>query len=299
MPLLPLPPWSVSSGTPLDGGPLPVSSTADVAGEWAPEIQAPLQAPLRDAIQDGQAALLLKYQRKSRYAAAQSDPGRATDEYLDEALEERGVYRQTGESNSAARTRMFAGQAVVSMPAIIAAANAILAQYTSVSCRYAEQSDGWFASSPGSSWSCHAFSRADAANAAHTPNYPDRLYPGAVPAGFGSLPLRRPPGLMPNIDQAGRWFLLRAPDISSLDNEIATVSNVGNSSFDAAAAAAAGRPGFFVGSGTNLADKNVTFVFSFAGQTADDVYTALISAVNALVGQGVRWSLIVDPNLVT
>jgi hypothetical protein len=290
VPTLPLPPWS-SGATPLDGGVLPVSSTADVAAEWAPEIQQPPVAPLRDAIQDGQAAALLEYQRASRYAAAQSDPGRGTDEYEDEILEEHGVYRQPGESNAAARARMFAGPTVVSMTGIIAAANAVLAPYTTISCVYAEESDGCFACSSSSNFSTHAFSNTDAGTAGHTPNYPDRLYPGSVAAGLQSLPLRRPPGCMPNIDVAGRWFLLRVPDISSLDNDLTTV--------DSSADTVSAQGGVFAGVGVSTTDLNITFSFQNAGETSNQVYQAVIAAVNPLVGEGVRWSMVVDPLLVT
>lgn len=297
MPSLPLP-TPLSDGVPIDGGLLPVSSPTDVANEWAPELQAPATAPLRDAMQAGQAAMLLEYQRASRYAAAQSDVGRATDEYLDECGDEREVYRQPGEPNGTYRGRMLGNQSVVSPVAIVAAANAVLAAYTAVPCRYVEESDGWFVGDGTTPWSSHVFATADVGGANATPNYPDRIYPGAVAAGLASAPNRRPPGAMPNIDTCGRWFLLRVPDISALDTEIAAVFNGSQNEPTSGYEGAGAVGGFFCGAGSTLTDQNISFVFDFTSTTVDGVYNALVSAVNAIVGEGIRWDLIVDPALV-
>ncbi len=286
MPLLPLPP--LSDGVPIDAGVLPVSSTTDVSNEWAAELTQPTTAPIRDAIIDGQAEALLAYQRASRYAAAQSDPARATGIYQDEiGSYERGVHRQPGEDDTPYRARYLGFQGVVDPNDIIAAANAVLAPYTTISCRYAESSDGWFLNDGGNAWSSHVFDSAGGSLGSpnETPQYPDRLYPIATAAGLTSIPNRRPPGAFVNEDTFGRWFLLRAPDISAVDTTVAAL-------FDATAPTDGS--GFFLTDGSGSFGGE--FLFDFAS-TANDIYNALIGAVDVLVGQGVRWSMTVEAGL--
>lgn len=281
MPGLPLPP--LTDGTPLDTGELTVDDRADVAAVWAPEIQQPTTAPVRDAIQDGQTAALLEYQRRRRYAAAQSDPLRASGAYADEiGSYEHGVHRQPGELDAAYRARYNAYPSVVDPLDVVAAANAVLAPYTATPCFYAESIDGWFLNDGGAAWSSHVFDGL-LGGEHEVPNYPDRLYPDATPGGLTSLPARRPPGCMP-ADPGGRWFLLRAPDISALD------STVGAFYDDAGSSDGEGR---FFADGTG---SDFTCFYDF-NSTATGVYNALIGAVNAIVGQSIRWSLYVDPNL--
>jgi hypothetical protein len=306
MPTLPLPDDFGTNGVCLDGGDLPVNSVTDVASEWAKEIQLIPVAPVRDAIEAGQTALLLEYQRRASYAAAQSDPARATDEYLDEILEEYGCPRKSGQTDDQARAVMFSTPPVVSPTAILTVANGVLSQYTAVSCRYAEHSDGWFVTNGfiSGGWSSHVFATADNGTSTCTPNYPDRP----------QTPNRRPPGAMPNQNTYGRWFLLRVPDISSLDDNIA--SSFGGDLFlggvyhgpssqnePAPSVGAPGIPetsasvgGFFVGSGSSA--TNTTYVFGFASDTVDGIYNSMISAINNAVGAGIRWDLVVDPQLV-
>lgn len=291
MPTLPLPP--LQYGVPLDCGRLPVADTDDVSAAWAQEMNDAQQAPVRDAIKAGQLAGLRKYQKLSRYSAAQSDQLRATGEYQDEIFgEERGIRRQTGETDDAYRARALAFEATVDPEDIIAAANAVLAPYTSISCRYAEQSDGWFLSDTATTdeggtriWSSHLFDAPGAAS--QVPSYPDRGYV-ADPSTLVACTGRRPPGAMPNFDAQGRWFLLRCPDISPIDS-----SSVPAYAGDQAASNASG---FFLGAGTS-GTANISCLFDYSS-TADQVYQALIGVVQNIVGHSIRWSLVVDPNLV-
>ena len=213
MPTLPLP---ANLDSCIDGGDLPVTSITDVANEWAIEIQSVPIAPVRDAIQTGQTDLLLAYQTDASYSAAQSDPGRATDEYLDEILEEYGCPRKMGQTDDQARTVLFSAPPVISPNAVCEIANAVLAPYTVTQCRYAEKSDGWFVCNGEAEWSSHVFASADNGSFNCAPNYIDR------PQSYN----RGAPGAMPNVDTYGRWFLLRAPDISSLDSELAASYDV-------------------------------------------------------------------------
>lgn len=290
MPNLPLPP--LPGGVPIDCGPLPVADEDDVSAQWSPEINESQSAPVRDAIKGGQLALALEYQKRARYAAAQSDPLRATGEYEDEIFGyERGIQRQKGESHDAYRARGLSFEGTVDPNDIIAAANAVLAPYTSISCRYAEQSDGWFLSDTATTdhggtriWSSHLFDAPG--NAANVPSYPDRAYAND-PSTLTSIPNRRPPGAMPNFDTQGRWFLLRCPDISPVDATTVPVY--------AGDQVASNTSGFFIGAGT-AGTANISCLFDFSS-TSDDVYRAVIGAVNRLVGHSMRWSLVVDKNL--
>jgi hypothetical protein len=120
-----------------------VDDTSDVADVWSKDVMAAPVAPYRDAIISGETSMMLAYQDDAGYAAGQSDPLRATEEYL--ALiagDEYATYKQPGESDEALRARMFAARATVSPAAIVAAANAVLAPYTSVSAKYFEHLDG-------------------------------------------------------------------------------------------------------------------------------------------------------------
>lgn len=296
MPQLPLPP--LLDGVPIDAGDIPVGSVEDVENEWSADVMGPEVAPVRDAIIAGQTAMLLQYQAQSRYAAAQSDVLRATGEYLDEIGGERSVFRQPSEVGAAGdvtyRARILTRPSVVDPLDVIAAANAILAPYTAISCRYAERSDGVFlASSTASTWSSHLFQTgpspqqtSDAPGPHEVPNYPDRLYPDATATGLQSIANRRPPGAMLNEDSYGRWFLLRAPDISLVDTTVAALET----------AAPADGSGFWLGSGTTTTDQNATYLFSFVS-TVDQVYAALVGAVEAIRGHSMRWTLTVDPYL--
>ena len=197
----------------IDAGSLPVVDEDDVLAAWSGDLASLQTAPVRDAIVAGQLAGLTEYQRATAYAAAQSDSLRATGEYLDEIGSfERGVKRGTGETDDAYRARVNATPSTVDPLDVLAAANAVLAAYTDVACRYAEHSDGVFPGSPtaaslfagasyartatATSFSAHAFAdqrspslfTAADGGAGATPNYPDRQY--------AAIPGRRPAGTM-------------------------------------------------------------------------------------------------------
>ena len=288
MPTLPL---SLTDGVPLNTGDQVVNVQADIAGEWSQDIQAPEVAPVRDAIQAGQLALMLAYQSAANYAAAQSDPLRATGEYLDEIGEERSVRRQLGELDPSYSGRVNAIPAVVTPSAIVAAANAVLAPYTAISCTYSERSDGCFLGQGDTNWSAHLFVTQAARS---TPYYPDRLYPGTVefffstPTGLLPIAARRPQGAQLNADTYGRLFELRAPDISGIDSVVAAL-------FDGTESDPT--EGLFLGlTADGTSAQNVSYLTAYAS-TADAVYNALIGAVQAIVGQSIRWQLYVDPTL--
>lgn len=123
--------------------PLPVETVDDVIAEWSTDVyDATTYQPILQAVIAGQAAMLLAYQDASAFAADQSDPLRATDEYEDEIGWELAVHRQKNQGDDDYRSRFFR-EATVSPEDIIAAANTALAPFTSTSCVYFEHLDAW------------------------------------------------------------------------------------------------------------------------------------------------------------
>lgn len=309
MPILPCPP--LPPGVPLDGGALPVSSTADVQGEWSEDMLAATSSPIRDAIIAGHLAMLQEWQRRSRYAAAQSDILRATDEYLAELLEERGVQKQPGETDYQYLTRALGGPgSLVSPAAVLVTALSFLTPYTSILPVYEERSDAWFTfnETSGPAW-CPTLQYGDAVTAATTPVYPDRLYlqtPGGSTANV--IPQRMPQGARPNSDSYGRWFLLRVPEIGALSLDFETVVGIDSNNLSTAVFTAPtdsyGLFSLYTSQGTSFGAGNPAINraggFAFLRQeslTSQQVYQAMIDDINSIIDMSVRWTLVVDPNL--
>src|ERR1019366_5944122 len=290
MPTLPL---TLDDGVPIDGGDLPAASAADVAAEWAFELQQPTTAPIRDAIQAGETAMLQEYERRSQYAAGQSDRLRATSEYLDEIGNENGIDRQDGETDVAYMARVNGIQSVTDPNDIIAAVNAILAPFTAVQARYLERSDGCFVGDGTTTWSSHAFRGTQATpydlptpiTTNNTPNYPDRLYGSSTPAGLKAIANRMPGRARVFNGLDGRYFEIRIPDLAPLDQSVP-------SAFDGTQANVAG--GFFAGNGTS--GINTTFLWSSSASEVS-VYNQIVSTVEKMRGHSMRWTLLVDPCL--
>lgn len=286
MPTLPLPPIT-GQGVAIDSGDLPVASTADITAVWSEDVMQVEVAPIRDAIIAGQLAALLAYQRASRYAAAQSDRLRATGEYLDEIGEEQSINRaSSNEDDTTYRSRVNTPKNTVDPNDIIAAANEILAPFTPISARYYEHSDGVFASNPATTtWSSHAFQPTDGGPNA-TPNYPDRYY--------ALLPNRRPSGQVAFLSSYGRQFTLRVPEISLIDTTVSAAYQLGNPLPPETPAAGGGN---FAGQPADgVLALNITFAWNITA-TADQVYDAIVDAVEAIRGHSIRWSMLSDPNL--
>lgn len=118
--------------------------------------------------------------------------------------------------------------------------------------------DGWFVHASSDVSVWDSFVGAD-------PEYPDRLYdvfPGQLPG--GAVPATGKP----------RRFHVRLPVLDAANENFAFVSSVGD--------------GPYVGTDA--------FVF-VDGKTADELYAAIVSRVSAVKGQGISWSLLVDPRL--
>src|SRR5262245_5171408 len=91
------------------GGDLPVSSEDDVRKVLPDLAQGPAdEAPVREALVAAQQTMFERWQEASAYAAAQSDPTRATGIYLVGHAEDRELVKREGEDDEAFRERMFA-----------------------------------------------------------------------------------------------------------------------------------------------------------------------------------------------
>jgi hypothetical protein len=282
MPTLPL----VDPDVVIGGGDVPVNDTSDVLALFPSCLQTDDPAPVRDALVSAMSAMFARYQELSAYAAAQTDLLRATDVCLDAKCADRGVYRQAGEQDEPLRDRALAVPALCTPSAICAAADAVLAPYTSVKSQYCEASlDRWFVRSHGSAWSSHVYP----ATTTRAPNYPDRLYPeDSVANGGLSRHQSTPGGAMVFNDARGRMFVLRVPDISPIDDSILPIRSRSNHLL--------GSPplGMFVGSGAS--SLNASYPRANPA-TALGVYQAVADSVNRIKGQGIRWRLYADPKL--
>jgi hypothetical protein len=254
------------------GGQTPVTSAADVLAEYPLRVQQEPIAPVRDAVVELQTEALLAYQDAASYAAAQSDPTRATGVYLEEFTNEVSIFRQDSEEDEALRTRLFSPPSVVTPQAIKAAVDALLAPVTDKqSVLWESVADRWFVSGT-ADW--HSFVADGIADM--RPDYPDRRYdlrsnsaPGG-PAAFN--------------ESNGRMFVLRLPEIEAADGEGA---------FPRRPLDLHDTDRFYVNDGSG--DWH-GFAFS-GGQSAHAIYGAIVNTVESIRGHGVRWLAFVDPKL--
>jgi hypothetical protein len=274
LPILPLP----SGGAAIGGGDLPVSDATDVLAEF-PEVHRSIDsAPVRDAFCESFATGFVVYQDVAHRAAAQCDPTRATGDYLTSLALERGVARARGELDEDLRARMFESRGVVSPQAIVDAVNRIIAPYTNIECEFVEpEMDGLFVHD-GSVTSWDSFIGTD-------PRYPDRLYVDETTENGGLfIENNRPGGAVPSQGLL-RNFHLRIPSLDAADEDFAFVIDssdlimpIGNGSDT---------------SGSESDGSVATSVF-FGGQTANELYDTIIGQVEAIKGQGISWSMLVD-----
>ncbi len=278
MPTLPVPLPFVPAG-----GDLPVVDADDVRRELPAQMQGPADgAPVREGLVAAQTAMFLEWQYASANAAAQSDPTRAADFYLDGHGEDRTCIRARGESDDAYRARMLAIPDIVTPTAIVAAVNAILAPYTAIECQLFEGLDRWFPSDglTASRWLSFIGAR---------PDYGTRYYdlrPNSSPGGawvFG--------------DDYGRYFVIRVPVLANLNgSHFFVYDGTVNENQNGGEVRRA-----WIHDGTNTggteANGHVASFVNVGLGTALDVYQAIADTVQVLKGAGVRWQLIEDPKL--
>lgn len=274
--------------TPVDGLPLPVASSTDVLAILPVEIRRPTIAPVRDALAAALTEILLEYQRRATQSAGLSDILRASGRHLEGLAADHGVFKQPGESTDALRLRTLTVAALATPERILSAVNTILAPFTSITAKYFESEvDCWFVDDGTSTWSSHVFNGVSEAS----PHYADRLYPDdEVENGGDVVEEREVLGAWAFADGLGRYFVLRLPPIQAFDDD-------GTYAFSDVAA----DDGMFVADGSDTSgaesDGSVT-AFIFEDQTlSDEVYAAIVSTVELLRGQSMRWQAYVDPLL--
>lgn len=314
MPNLPLP----LGGTALSGGDLPVSDASSVLAVFPDFLKSSDPAPVRDAIVAALVAMFTSYQDLAAYCAAQSDVLRATGTYLDGLLNDRGVRRQVGENDDDYRARGLAFQQVVTPAAIVAAANSILAPVSNVEAQCFDATlDRAFLGGEigfGTVIGTRSFP-------GFAPHYLDRLYPDDEATNGVARDNCDPGGMWLFSDLFGRYFVLRIPDIATLDSVLqlcyagvrldpsdALVPELGGATPASSAAipsgylaSSLGGTGLFLGDGSNSsgaeADGSVaTFMFATSTDSAR-VYQLIANTVERIKGHSMRWKLYVDPNL--
>ena len=260
MPNLPLP----TGESNLTGGDVPVSSEEDVLAEFPRKIRTASVAPVRDGIVAGFTEGFKAYQNIAARAAAQCDPMRATGDCLKSFAEERQVIPGRNESEESVRARLFLAPQCVTPEAIRSGVNKLLESYTDKQCTVSELDlDGWFVHDGTAVWD--SFIGAD-------PEYPDRYYE--------DLPYRKPGGAVPSW-RYPRSFLMRIPPLEANNSNIAYVLD--------------SNAGIFVGDDTGAAGV-AWFAFENP-KTAEELYSTIVGLVSTVKGQGISWSLVVDPTL--
>ncbi len=263
MPVIPLP----FGGAPLHGGAVPVTSSEDVLAEFPRPQRNPASAPVRDAFAAAFAAGFIEYQRQSTRAALQSDPLYATGLYLKSFAEEHAVVAAPGESEESVRARLFLAPEVVTPDFIVAGVNAILAPHSPIGCHLSElELDGWFVHDGDAEWDSFI---------GEEPDYPDRYY--------DETPYLLPGGAVPSWGYI-RSFLLRVPPLELSDDDFTYVLDADDD-------------GIFIGDGSDPADDSVDVYIYDSPYTSDELYAAIVGYVEKVKGQGITWSLVVDPDL--
>jgi hypothetical protein len=261
-----------------------VTADADVAKILPPEYTEEPIAPVRDGLVRAHAAQQIAYQEKSDYAAEQADIGRARGRYLTGLGSDRGFHRQGSEEDEDFRARALAVPETVTPDAIVAAVNAILASVGAGECQYLESvADRLYVNATGGTGNY-------AGLLGVSPISPMRLYPEDAAIHGGSFRSNSSPGgAWVFGDHVGRFFILRVPNLASLDTAMPTPW----SSSSTAAQRALGTGSLFP---RNTAQQNQAFVYQNP-HSALDVYKRIADTVSALVGQSVRWMMISDTRL--
>jgi len=256
------------------GGDLPVRAPEDVLAAYPARVAKEETAPVRDAIVAGQVALFQRYQEASDYAAAQSDPTRATGIYLEGFTSDVGIHKQTGEDDEELRDRLFSPPSLVTPNAIKAAVDGVLARYTDKRCYlYESIADRVYVNDRAdTAWKLYVGARGQTMN----PDYPDRRY---------ALRERSEPGgpIVFSRTARGRFFIVRIPNLDAFDDQLAY-------GYDRASVS---RDRLFV---FDRGSASSTYVFD-AGRSAASAYATIINSVEQLRGHGIRWRLLVDTKL--
>lgn len=259
-------------------GPRPITSAADVAARLPRLLAEPVLDPIRDALVEALTSMLIEWEYRVDYAAAQSDPARAVRQYLTALSKDRSFGRARGEEDEAYRERAQRSQSVIEQ-AVAAGVNVILAPFTNLQCQLVDRVlDGWFlhdgTDGAGNPATWHSF-------IGSSPHYPERFYTdGLVDNGY-ARESAVVGGARPIGDTIGRLLLVRLPNLGFQLRSTAIVSAEGTAPTD----------GFFVGD--NLAPPGGAFLDA-SDLGADAVYGAIANFLNLTVGESVRWEILSD-----
>ncbi len=274
--------------SPISGGDLPVTDAESIARLEPYFVSEQATAAVRDAVRAALVAMFTLYQAELSDAAGQGDVLRATGIYLAGLGTDRKVFQQSGEPQEAYRARIIQQGGVVTPNIIMIAVNAILAPYTGIKAAYLESIlDRAFISNGTSPY--RAYVRDGVTLGGVDPSYPDRLYDDDIAANGVSIPNRHPAGFWSFGDFVGRYFVLRIPDLSAINNEIANVYNGTSSN---------GVPTETLGNGFFVYNATITSYRTYVNEKTSlalDLYQAVVNTVNALIGHSIRWRLSVDP----
>lgn len=283
MPSLPFP-----APTTLSSVDVAVRDKDDVVASLPREYRLTDIHPVLDALATGLAAMAVEHQSRADYAAAQSDPMQATDEYLSGLASDRGVQRADGELDPSLRARVLSTPKLVTPNDIVAAINEILASVTTAEAQVFESIlDAWFVSdgTDGAGGDAGFNSFVGDGLSEVCPRYPDRLYPDDAVENLGDYrPQSSPGGAIVFADDIGRHFVVRVPELNDVDAP---------RQFAGDGTTAGGDIGMFVGSG---ASAGLAFV-SNDFLTAEETYQAIVDTVQRMKGHGIRWTLLVDRKL--
>jgi hypothetical protein len=267
---------------------LPVASTADVLAVLPVEVAERVEAgtaPVLGAIVEALTVEHQAYQDAAAYAAAQSDPTRATGLYLDGLLGDRGVPRAAVEADDdeAYRARALTAPQVVTPPLLLAAVNEILSHYTTIKAQLFEGIlDRCYI---GAGTRALAFVTQDNPI---DPEYDDRFYP--------DRPGSQPGGARVFSDSTnGRLFVLRLPVIGGVQTAYVLAGTAPADETDPGTGVVQTATGYYIGAGTNSA---VTSYPGAGASTALAAYQSIANAVRILKGQGIRFRLYSDRRLV-
>ena len=178
----------------------PIQSSDDLRAFIPGHIRRPVgESPVLDDGLEALTAICEEWQDETELAVMQSDLGQSTDQYLQGQAEDRGSFKQDADTNTSLRNRVITAPKCVDRLSIVAAVNAVLAPYTSVSCRVFESiRDRLYIGDGTNSWHSYIGAR---------PTYPSRYY--------DSRPSSQPPGAWVFGDEVGRFLVILIPVVSS------------------------------------------------------------------------------------
>lgn len=270
-----------------DTGALPVYDSGDVSELVpAPYRKDEGEAPILGALIEALTEIAIAWEDAGSASVAQSSIATASGVFLDGLAEDCELHRAQDEEQEAFRERTLEVPDTIDRRAILEAANAILAPLTTVQAHIFDSIlDRWFVTDGTASF--HSFIGAN-------PQYFDRLYPQDAATNGASRPLSEPGGAYAFADRIGRQFVLRVPNVASVETVHAYCfdESLSGPGFEAVPYPVEHR--LFVGDGT----QSAAAMFVSRGSTALSIYQAIVDNVNALCGHGVRWALVVDSKLI-